>query len=334
MSTNRKAIIAGCAFALGLLAVRTDGKVNPPKDTAANATPILWRDPGDISARNLFYGPGGKDHVPEGTFTFEAEDMAGTNPKFDVVDHNGVRWKVKLGVEARPETAASRLVWAVGYFANEDYFVATLHVEKMQRLRRGGELVSPGGEVQNVRLKRHAKDEKKIGSWAWKKDPFTGTREWYGLRVLMAIMNNWDLKDVNNAIFQTRGEPPENRYLVTDLGGSFGPTGLSWVIKGKPEAYCSSKWIKSVSAEYVDFNVPSGPALNTFIDLPELRRRMALTWLGHHIPRKDARWMGDLLARLSPEQIHDVFRASGYSATEVEQLSSALERRIADLERL
>ena len=28
-----------------------------------------------------------------------------------------------MAVEARPETAASRLLWAIGFFSNEDYFV-------------------------------------------------------------------------------------------------------------------------------------------------------------------------------------------------------------------
>ena len=78
----------------------------------------------------------------------------------------------------------------------------------MQRLRRGGNLVSPDGTVHNVRLKRHLKDQKKIGAWSWAKCPFTSTREWYGLRVLMAVMNNWDLKDSNNSVYLTHGEPP------------------------------------------------------------------------------------------------------------------------------
>ena len=67
----------------------------------------------------------------------------------------------KTGPEARPETVASRFVWAVGYFANEDYFVPTLHVEAMQHLSRGENLVLPNNNVANVRLKRHLKDEKK-----------------------------------------------------------------------------------------------------------------------------------------------------------------------------
>ena len=86
--------------------------------------------------------------------------MSGTNPKFDVVDQDGVKWRVKLGPEARPETVASRLVWGVGYFANEDYFMPVLHVQKMQHLRRGRNLVSADGTVHDVRLKRHSEGRK------------------------------------------------------------------------------------------------------------------------------------------------------------------------------
>ena len=42
-----------------------------------------------------------------------------------------------MGPEARFETAAARLVCAVGYLANEDYFLPVLHVEQMTRLRPG-----------------------------------------------------------------------------------------------------------------------------------------------------------------------------------------------------
>ena len=336
MYRKLKVSVASAVLILISLAVETQAKVNTvgAKDSTKSGTALLWREPEDIASRNLFYGPGGKAHVPRGTFTFKEEDMAGTSPKFDVTDEDGGRWRVKMGPEARPETVASRLVWAVGYFANEDYFMPSLHVEQMPRLRRGRNLVSPGNNVQNVRLKRHLNDQKKIGSWSWSKNPFTGTREWYGLRVLMAVMNNWDLKNLNNSIYQTRGEPVEDRYVVSDLGASFGPTGLNWMLKGKPSAYCSSKWIKAMSPEFIDFNVPSGPAMNYYIDFWDLTQRVSLLWLGHHIPRQHTRWMGDLLARLSPQQIRDAFRAAGYSAEEVEQLSKVVEQRIGELEKL
>jgi hypothetical protein len=335
MDRKPEVLIVSAVLVVSSLAIEIKAGVNPrAKDIKNNAAAVLWREPVDITSRNLFYGPGGKAHAPRGPFKFQEEDMAGTSPKFDVIDEDGVKWRVKMGNEARPETVASRLVWAVGYFANEDYFMPVLHVEQMARLRRGRNLVSKDNTVHDVRLKRHGSDQKKIGSWSWSQNPFTGTREWYGLRVLMAVMNNWDLKDINNAVYQTRDEPIEDRYIVSDLGATFGPTGLNGSLKGKPAAYRKSKWIKSISPEYVDFNVPSSPAMNYYIELYELPQRLGLLWIGHHIPRKDARWMGDLLAHLSPEQIRDAFRAGGYSADEVEQLSTVVERRIGELEKL
>jgi len=325
-------------FALIFPTTATPAKKSTTDSEGTKATaegpPVLWRDPVDIASRNLFYGPGGKADEPQGKFTFDKEDMQGSNPKFDVVDQYGVRWKVKLGDEARPETVASRLVWAVGYFANEDYFVPVLRVQNMPRLHRGSNLVSPDGTVHNVRLKRHLKDQKKIGEWSWAKNPFTGTRELNGLRVLMAVINNWDLKDTNNSIYEVRGDRPEQLYVVSDLGSSFGSPGLNWASKGHLPAYTRSKLIGKISPEFVDFNVPAPPKLNTFVDVPELTRRLGLLWLGHHIPVNDVRWMGHLLGQLSPEQIRDAFRAAGYSPGAVEAYSGVMERRIAELERL
>src|SRR2546421_7225911 len=57
---------------------------------------VLWKEPTDIAQRNLYYGPGGEKHQPHPPFTFDSEDMGGTNPKFVVRDRDGVKWKVKL----------------------------------------------------------------------------------------------------------------------------------------------------------------------------------------------------------------------------------------------
>src|SRR5215472_7399152 len=130
-------VIFLCASIEGI-AAKKNAPSSEPAGTPAQGPAVLWRDPGDIKTRNLYYGPGGEAHVPRGTFTFEQEDMNGSNPKFDVVDQDGVKWRVKLGDEARPEVVASRLVWAVGYFANEDYFMPALRVQNMGHLHRGG----------------------------------------------------------------------------------------------------------------------------------------------------------------------------------------------------
>jgi hypothetical protein len=61
---------------------------------------------------------------------------------------------------------------------------------------------------------------------------------------------------------------------------------------------------------------------------------MGLRWIALGIPSADARWMGELLAHLSPQQIRDAFRAARYSPEQVEGFSEVLEKRIAELRAL
>jgi hypothetical protein len=125
--------LGGVLILLGLCVSATPGaqeesqgrKSGPAPYPGGGAKAVLWHDPTDMETRNLLYGSGGEDHQPHGTFTFVAEDTEGTNPKLDVRDQDGVKWKVKLGPEARPEVAASRFLWAAGYFTQEDTFSQT-----------------------------------------------------------------------------------------------------------------------------------------------------------------------------------------------------------------
>ena len=82
----------------------------------------LWRDPGEIESLNLLRGASRAEHGPAGQLVFVKEDAAGATPKFEVSDENGVHWKVKLGKEAQSETAATRLLWAAGYFVDQAYY--------------------------------------------------------------------------------------------------------------------------------------------------------------------------------------------------------------------
>ena len=304
-------------------------------ESTANPPAVLWRNPKDIRSRNLYYGPGGKAHEPQGPFTFVKEDRDGSNPKFVVRDEAGVKWKVKMGEEARPETAASRLVWAVGYFSNEDYFLADLRPSEMpERLHRGQKLVAPDGSVHAVRLKRELKGEAKAGTWRWKTDPFTGPRELNGLRVVMALINNWDLKDENNAVYE---DGPERIFMISDLGSSFGTAGPSWPhqkAKGNLESYTRSKFMTKTTAGYVDFQEPARPSYQYLLNLPEYFRRKRLEWIGRRIPVRDVQWIGELLSQLSVEQIRDAFRASGYTPEEVNGFAGVVEDRIRELKAL
>jgi hypothetical protein len=305
-------------------------KQAPVVQNATGGSALFWSDPGDLTKRDLFYGEGGKAHEPHGPFRFENEDLDGTNPKFVVRDRDGVKWKVKLGLEARPKTVATRLVWAAGYYVNEDYFVREIQIDGMPaHLHRGKRLIGPGGTAHNVRLKRE--DEKKIGIWQWDKVGFAGSREWNGLRVLMALIGNWDLKDANNSVYR---KASQSVYVVSDLGASFGSAGISWPIdraKDNLASYSRSKFIRRIGPDAVDFQTPARPGFVRLTNPKAYFARIQLEHLGRNVPRADARWLGQLLARLAPVQIQDAFRSAGYSPLEIQAFARQLEDRITVL---
>lgn len=185
-----------------LVACATSMTAQKPETTngtghGPNLRTVIWRDPGRMASLNLIYGAGGKAHAPDpkGVFTFLTEDTDATSPKFEIADRHGVQWKVKRGQEPQSETAAARLLWAAGYFVDEDYYLPELTVIGMPTLQRGSEFVSAGGLVRGARLERKLRDVKKLGTWDWFDNPFTDTRELNGLRIMMALLNNWDLKE-------------------------------------------------------------------------------------------------------------------------------------------
>jgi hypothetical protein len=300
---------------------------------ASETSPILWRQPTDIRSRNLLYGAGGADDQPQPPLKFIKEDLHGTSPKFTAEDRNGVKWTVKIGIEAKPETAAAHLLWAVGYFTDEDYLLKQSEISDLpEHLKRGEKFVAWGG-LRDVRLKRHPK---KIGEWRWKQNPFSSSREFNGLRVMMALVNNWDLKDENNAIEEGHANHG-SKYLVSDLGASFGTTGFGWSWtggKGNLKSYRHSKFISKATPKYVNFGTPSRPTILYFVNLPGLIKRLHMRWIGRQIPREDAKWMGTLLAQLSPDQIRDAFRSAGFSPEEVAGFSTVVQQRITELNNL
>lgn len=321
---------------LTLLAAALVSVAQQPTTASDTSKPVLWTDPGDIRSRNLFWGPGGEKRQPSPPFQFVEEDMHGSNPKFDVTDSDGKKWRLKMGPEAQPEVAATRLLWAVGYTANENYFLKQAHVDKLpDHLTRGQNYVEENGNISNVRLQRRPKGEKKKGDWDWRHNPFVDTRELNGLRVMMALIRNWDLNDDNNAILED--ESGQQIYEVTDVGTAFGTSGRRYSNKGSKgnlDAFEKGKLIAKVTGDYVDLNFPNLPppifAFNPRFYTVQVHAR----WVGKHIPRADAKWIGSLLAQLSSDQIRDAFRAAGYSSDKVESFTTTLISRIQELNQL
>lgn len=310
---------------------------DPVSKAIESRTPVpvvIWHETVDAPQLNLIYGAGGKEDapLPNAKYKFLKEDESGTNPKFDVEDNDGVRWRVKLGPEPRAETAATRLLFAAGYFVDEDYYIEDLPVDGLPKLHKGQSFVTSDGIVHGARLERRMKERKKLGTWEWNKNPFVGSKEFNGLRVMMALVNNWDLKTVNNSIYQM---DTQTVYAVTDVGATFGKTGNTATrSKSNLKDFEDSKFIDKVTPDHVDFVLHSRPLFIAAFDVPNYHERTAMQAITKHIPRSDAKWLGRRLAQLSAEQIRDCFRAGGYTQEEVEGYTSVIQHRIAELNAL
>jgi hypothetical protein len=152
---------------------------------------------------------------------------------------------------------------------------------------------------------------------------------------MMAVLRNWDLKPDNNAWYEDK----QGRaiYYVTDLGTSFGTTskGLEDASsKSNIESYRNTKLLSKVTPEYVDFNFPTRPPIVKVFAVPSYVHDTRQRWIGENIPRQDVKWIASLLAQLTPQQLHDAFRAGGYTPEQIEQFTQVLQSRIAELSKL
>jgi hypothetical protein len=325
-----------CAFVLIVAALSVPAAAQKhasraEKESAASLPAVIWRDPGDVSKLNLFYGEGGRRDAPNprDRFVFVKEDLEGKSPKFDVVDREGRKWRVKLGQEPRPETAATRLLWAAGYFVDEDYYLPELRVENLPKLKRGEKFVSADGIVRDARLELRRKDIRKLGDWSWFHNDFSGTRQLNGLRVMMCLMDDWDLKADNNSVYEVGGE---RRFVVTDLGATFGRTGNYFRrSKGVEADYARAKFVEDVGGNRVDLVMRSRPPFFMFFRHSLYRERTHMENVGKDIPVADAMWIGRLLSGLSVNQIRDCFLAAGYDRETAALYTGAVQKRIAEL---
>ena len=278
-----------------------------------NGIPVLWRAPSDISKRDLYWGQGGKTMRPDlREVTLIKKEPGGYSTKYRVRDASGHEWVAKVGKEAKGETAASRLMWAVGYFPDVNYLVPRVHVKGLDK------------DLENVRFGLRPKDVKRVDGWQWKKNPFVGSREFQGMKVMMAVLNNWDIKDSNNKVAVVKNDKiadKELRYFVSDLGGSFGkvshiPRFLYFKPdRNNPKAYAKTRLINKVKDDRVDFHY-------------KLKRKD----LFKNITVDQAQWISGWLSRLSDRQLADAFRAANYSPEEVRLMSHGVRQRIRELQ--
>ena len=278
--------------------VRTANTAPPP----AEKLDELWVRPADIGTRDLFHGAGGAQAAPAMgvAYTWVATDTTGYSGGYTVRGTDGRVWDTKIGPEAQSEVVASRVLWAMGYHQPRTYYVGNWTLS-------GG----PGGPQQGARFRLDSEDEEVIGEWSWSDNEFLGTQPYRGLIAANVLINSWDWKTNNNRIYRVKsGAAPQRRYVVRDLGASFGATRSSrllWILpipmrgfgqgtRNDIDHFESQGFIRRVDDGEVSFDFRT--FYGSVVDL---------------VRPADARWTSEILSRLTDAQWDDAFRAADYA---------------------
>ena len=281
--TRRLRVVVGILLAATAAAALTASQTKLKSQRA----PIdqLWRDPGNIAAKDLRFGRGGKALLPDpGTeYVFKASDVTGYSPGYDVVDPAGRKWDVKTSDEGQTEVIVSRLLWAVGYHQPVVYFVPEWKM-------KGGPVSKP-----NSGRFRLSSDHKTDGEWSWVDNPFLGTRQLKGLIVANLIVNNWDVKPSQNRIY-TEVRSPSRWFVVQDLGASLGKTAWPVGNRNNIDDFESQQLVLGVQDGRVQFDYHA-------------RHKELLT----DITPADVVWICRLFDRITEQQWADLFAGAHMS---------------------
>ena len=290
---------------------------------------VLWKDPGAVESLDLAHGPGGLDHAPAPPFKFIQEDFSGTHPKVKVRDARGRIWAVKFGNEIHSEPFASRIAWAAGYFIEPMYFIAGGTIQGARKLKRAASYIQPNGHFRDARFQLRDPEYKFMdhNNWSWSYNPFQGTRELNGLKIVIALTSNWDNKDArdedggpNTAIFEHKGQHPRYIYTVTDWGGSMGHWGnitrrSNW---NCPDfASDTNDFIRNSSGGHIGWGYRGKHS--------DFLKDVTLT---------DIEWILRYLGRIQPSQFESALIATGATPSEADCFTGSLRRRIDRLREL
>jgi hypothetical protein len=325
-------ILAVMAAATSIPVTSASGAPQAGAAAARDPKAVIWRAPLRVGRMNLAGGPGGVANSPKPPFTFVEEDTGGTNPKIKVRDARGVEWGVKWGEEVNSEVFASRIAWATGYFVEPTYFVPNGKISGVTKLDRAKDYVEADGSFTNARFELKEKGITKLGdeqSWRWDQNPFVGTKELNGLKIVLMLTSNWDSKDQRDAgrgsntkIFLVKSRTgTEARYVFSDWGGTMGKWGgflrrAKWDHKGFADQ--TKDFCKGVKGGQVEFGY-SGQHTES---------------IKAGISVADVQWLLTSLGKISDQQIRAALKASGASPEEEESFTQSMRARITQLQAL
>jgi hypothetical protein len=291
----------------------------------------LWREPTVQELTDLRHGPGGAAGVPVAPFTFAEEHLAGSQPCVAVIDARGRRWRVKWGHEAKPESFAVRFAWACGYFAEVTHYVREGRIDGCRDLQRARDCVQEDGSFVDARFELEDRDVRMFfdeHSWAWNDNPFVGTRQLSGLKIVVMLLSNWDTKDrrdvsrgSNTAIFEHRISrfSREARYLIADWGGAMGKWGATVVSRGRWD-------IEGFEAQTPHFVTGTADGWVSFGYQGQRTAEIA-----RNITIEDVQWFYGYARQIPSASLRQALLACGAEPEEASRFAAALRARIDQL---
>ncbi len=291
----------------------------------------LWRDRGTPTLADLRFGPGGREGAPKAPFTFIEEHLSGSQPCVSVRDANGRLWRVKWGSEVRPEAFAVRLAHALGYFAEVTHYIDDGVIDGVKELTRAKGCIDAECRFREARFELEDRDVRMLfdeHSWSWDDNPFIGTPQLSGLKLLVMLVSNWDTKDrrdvargSNTAIFERGARwAREARYLITDWGGAMGKWGTNVVSRGRwdPDGF------EAQTPQFV-----TGIRDDGIVTFGYVGQRTAD--VAYDIPIDHVRWFYKYAARLTDAHLREGLMASGATDDEAARFARAILDRIEQL---
>ena len=291
----------------------------------------IWHEVHAREASDLRFGPGGEASAPAPPFEFVEELLSGSHPCVSVRDAKQRLWRMKWGAEAKPETFCVRFAAACGYFAEVTHYVASGRIDGVTTLTRARASVGEDGTFSDARFELEDRAVRTLfdeHSWAWNDNPFVGTKQLDGLKIVVMLLSNWDNKDrrdvsrgSNTAIFEHRISPfaYEARYLIIDWGGAMGKWGATvisrdrWDVEGF-EAQTPG-FVAGVHDDVIDFGYQG--------------QRTAEIARG--IPVDHVRWFYKRARRITEPALREGLLASGATEDEATRFARALMTRIQAL---
>jgi hypothetical protein len=288
----------------------------------------LWTEPRPPTPSHWTWGPGGQEMAPRPPFAFVKERFGGSNPKVEVRDAADRRWVVKFGSEAHTDTFAARFVSAMGYAAEPTFYVEHGTIEGIRGLKRAKHFVSRDGTFRGGRFKLHGKgsaDDDGNETWSWNANPFVGSRELGGLKILVMLTSNWDTKDArdgkgnsNTGIIHTDSKA---QYAVTDWGATLGKYGTF---------FRRNRW------DWGGYRIQTA-------NFVKMSKDGALEWgfKGKHtqditsgVEVADVIWLDHYLSLITDEDLTAGFSASGASQPVAREYTRLMRNRILQLQRV